>query len=45
MAQKSKVLKTRVKRNGATNNAGYHICSSCGGTGVKLNVGRGAKKS
>ena len=26
-------------------NSGYHTCPSCGGTGRKRNVGRGAKKA
>lgn len=32
----------RVKKGVAQ--AGYHPCPSCGGTGLKKNVGRGAKK-
>lgn len=34
MGQRSKTVKTRVKKNGQTNSAGYAICSNCGGDGV-----------
>ena len=32
-------IRTRVKKS-----VGYHPCPSCNGTGLKKNVGRGAKK-
>ncbi|MBR3645976.1 MAG: hypothetical protein IKN54_06120 [Lachnospiraceae bacterium] len=32
----------RVRKVGG--DSGYHVCPSCGGTGRKRNVGRGAKK-
>ena len=28
-------IKTRVKKDGSTNKAGYHICNVCHGTGVQ----------
>jgi DnaJ-class molecular chaperone len=41
MASRQKVtttrVKTRVKKNGATNKAGYKICKNCGGKGVVRN--------
>ena len=38
---KQTIKKTRVRKVGG--NSGYHTCPSCGGTGRKKNVGRGAK--
>ena len=29
------MVKTRVKKDGSTNKAGYHICNVCHGTGVQ----------
>lgn len=39
MAAKAKVkqttkTKTRVKKNGSANSAGYSVCKNCGGDGV-----------
>lgn len=34
MAQKSKTVKVRVKKNGQANAAGYKICPNCGGDGI-----------
>lgn len=34
MAQKSKTVKTRVKKNGKANSEGYALCKNCGGDGV-----------
>lgn len=34
MAQRSKTIKTRVKKNGLQNSAGYRICKNCGGDGL-----------
>lgn len=33
----TKKVKTRVKKNGKTNSAGYSICKTCGGDGVVKN--------
>lgn len=34
----------KVRRRKVGGNSGFHPCASCGGTGRKRNVGRGAKK-
>ena len=34
MAQKQKIVKTRVKKNGEPNSEGFAICKNCGGDGV-----------
>lgn len=34
MAQKSKTVKTRVKKDGSVNSSGYAICKNCGGDGI-----------
>lgn len=34
----------KIRKRKVGGNSGYHICSSCGGSGRKRNVGRGAKK-
>lgn len=34
MAQRQRVTKTRVKRNGSSNSGGYMQCNICRGTGV-----------
>lgn len=34
MGQKTKTVKTRVKKNGDVNSAGFAICKNCGGDGV-----------
>lgn len=34
MGQRTKTVKTRVKKNGNANSAGYAICSNCGGDGI-----------
>lgn len=41
MAKVKQTIKTRRLKTGG--NSGYHKCPSCGGTGRKRNVGRGAK--
>lgn len=48
MAAKQKVtttrVKTRVRKNGATNKDGYKICRNCGGDGI-VRVRKSGKNS
>lgn len=44
MAKAKQTVTTKVRRLKVGGNSGYHTCPSCGGTGRKRNVGRGAKK-
>lgn len=34
MAQRSKTVRVRVKKNGQPNSAEYSICRNCGGDGI-----------
>lgn len=35
MGQKSKTVKSRVKKNGKVNKAGFSVCRICGGSGIQ----------
>lgn len=37
-------VRTRGRRRRVGGDSGYHTCPSCGGTGRKRNVGKGAKR-
>ena len=44
MAIRQKTVKTRVKKNGAANKAGYMVCNICHGSGVQKVPKRKKKK-